>query len=79
MTEPTEAVGPDRNRLHDLTKLVWDEAQVEGEDDKPVRPEAIAEAGPYSVQQITEHLLAEQEDTYVVKRDEQGIYLLAMQ
>jgi hypothetical protein len=74
-----EAIGPDRNRLHDHVRLVWDEAQVQGEDAKPVTVEQIANGSPYSVEQLTEHLLAEQGDTYVVKRNEEGLYLLALQ
>ena len=74
-----EAVGPDRNRLHDLVKLVWDEAQVEGQEAQPVSVERIAEGSPYSVAQLTEHLLAEDEHTYVVEQNEGGMQVLAVQ
>jgi hypothetical protein len=56
-------VGPDRNRLHDLVKLTWDEARSDG---TTVTDERIAAAGPYSVEQIREHLLAMQGDLYEV-------------
>jgi len=55
-----EQAGPDRNRLHDLVELKWDEAQVSGSSDpQAVTDEQIAQGGPYSVKQIQEHLLAE--------------------
>ena len=76
-----EDAGPDRNRLHDLVKLKWDEAQVAGSsDDQPVTDEQIAEGGPYSVEQIREHLVAEQDDRYVVqKRDDGTLSVLSVQ
>ena len=74
----TEAAGPDRNRLHDLVRLVFDEAQAEGQDTRPVSVEQLAEGGPYTVEQITEHLLAEQEDTYVLEGDGSGLRVLAL-
>ena len=74
----TEAAGPDRNRLHDLVRLVFDEAQVEGEDTQPVSVERLADGSPYTVEQITEHLLAEQEDTYVLDRDGGGLRVVAL-
>ena len=75
----TEAVGPDRNRLHDLVRLVWDEAQVEGQDAQPVSVETIAEGSPYSVAQVTEYLLAEDEHTFVVEQNDNGMHVLAVQ
>ncbi len=74
-----EALGPDRNRLYDLVKLTWDEAQTEDEETQPVTAERIAEGGSYSVEQIIEHLLAEQDDTYVLERDADGVRVLAVQ
>ena len=61
-------VGPDRNRLHDLVKLTWDEAQPDG---TTVTDEQIAAAGPYSLEQIREHLVAMKGDLYEVS-DEEG-------
>jgi hypothetical protein len=66
-----EDVGPDRNRLHDLVKLTWDEAQASGER-RSVTDEQIAEGGPYSVEQVREHLRAEQGDRYVVEEQDGG-------
>jgi hypothetical protein len=57
-------VGPDRNRLHDLVKLTWDEAGGSA-----VTDEQVAAAGPYSVEQIREHLLAMKGDLYEVSDD----------
>lgn len=74
-----EPVGPDRNRLHDLVRLVWDEAQVGGQEPRPVSVERIAEGSPYSVEQVTEHLLAEEQDTYVVDHGEGGLSVVALQ
>jgi len=75
-----EEAGPDRNRLHDLVKLKWDEAQASGSSDQPVTDEQIAEGGPYSVEQIREHLVAEQDDRYVVqKRDDGTLSVLSVQ
>jgi len=68
-----EEAGPDRNRLHDLVKLKWDEAQVSGSSDpRTVTDEQIAQGGPYSVKQIQEHLLAEEDDRYVVEKGDDG-------
>lgn len=59
-----DEVGPDRNRLHDLVKLTWDEAG--GSD---VTDDEIAAAGPYSVEQIREHLRSMDGDLYEVTDD----------
>ena len=68
-----DAVGPDRNRLHDLVKLRWDEAQDSGTgEQRPVTDEQIAEGGPYSVEQVREHLLDEQDDRYAVEKQDDG-------
>jgi len=72
--------GPDRNRLYDLVKLKWDEAQSSGTRAESVSDEQIAEGGPYSVEQIREHLLAEEHDRYVVKRQDDGtVHVLSVQ
>lgn len=81
MTDEVE-LEPDRNRLHELVKLTWDTKQgPAGGEARPVTDEEIAAGGPYSVEQIREHLLAEQGDTYVLKRDEEtaALYVLALQ
>jgi hypothetical protein len=45
-----------------------------------VTDEQIAQGGPYSVKQIQEHLLAEQDDRYVVeKRDDGTLSVLSVQ
>jgi hypothetical protein len=68
-----EDVGPDRNRLHDLVKLTWDEAQTDGSGERrSVTDEQIADGGPYSVEQVREHLRAEEGDRYVVEEQDGG-------
>jgi hypothetical protein len=76
-----EEAGPDRDRLHDLVTLTWDEAQVSGSGDRQgVTDEQIAQGGPYSVKQIQEHPLAGQDDRYVVeKRDDGTLSVLSVQ
>jgi len=76
-----EDAGPDRNRMYDLVKLKWDEAQVAGSGDRrPVTDEQIAEGGPYSDEQVREHLTEEQEGRYVVeKRDDGTLSVLSLQ
>jgi len=72
-----EDAGPDRNRLHDLVRLKWDEAQVAGSSEhRAVSDEQIAEGGPYSVDQIREHLDAEQGDLYVLEQRDDGTLLV---
>jgi hypothetical protein len=60
---PEQELEPDRNRLHDLVRLTWDSAQRDGEP-VAVEDQQIADAGPYSLEQIREHLLDEQGTTY---------------
>ena len=66
---------------HQLVTLTWDEAQVSGSGDPPaVTDEQIAQGGPYSVKEIQEHLLAGQDDGYVVeKRDDGTLSVLSVQ
>jgi hypothetical protein len=77
---------PDRNRLHDLVRLVWQTAQpseaVDGSaaptGGTPVTDQSIADAGPYSVDQVRAHLIAEQEGTYVLDQDGDTVRVLAV-
>ncbi len=62
-----DETGPDRNRLHDLVRLTFDEAREAG--DTSVTDEQVAKAGPYSVEQIREHLQAMRGDLYDVDDD----------
>jgi hypothetical protein len=59
-----DEVGPDRNRMHDLVRLTWDEAGG-----TTITDDQVAEAGPYSVEQVREHLRAMQGDLYDVTDD----------
>jgi len=74
---------PDRNRLHDLVRLVWQSAQPSDGDGSaeptPVTDEDVANAGPYSVEQVRDHLTAEQEGTYVLGRDGETVRVLTVQ
>ena len=65
--------GPDRNRLHDLVRLTFDEAGG-----STVTDEQIAGAGPYSVDQIREHLLAMKDDLYDVQDDDGALSVTAV-
>ncbi|CAA9341562.1 MAG: hypothetical protein AVDCRST_MAG36-1426 [uncultured Nocardioidaceae bacterium] len=81
---------PDRNRLHDLVRLVWETAQHPGATEEPVpapdpargpvavTDEDVAAAGPYSVEQVREHLLAEQDGTYTLERDGDAVRVLGV-
>ena len=75
-----EDAGPDRNRLHDLVRLRWDEAQVAGSSQqRAVSDEQIAEGGPYSVDQIREHLDAEDDHYVLEQRDDGTLSVLSLQ
>ena len=79
---------PDRNRLHDLVRLVWETAQHPGATEEPVPDTGrdavavtdadVAAAGPYSVEQVREHLLAEQDGTYTLERDGDTVTVLGV-
>jgi hypothetical protein len=79
---------PDRNRLHDLVRLVWQSAQQPSAGDgtpvaagtrSTVTDQEVADAGPYSVEQVREHLLAEQEGTYVLERDGDAVTVVSVE
>ena len=76
---------PDRNRLHDLVRLVWESAQPADGSTAPagervaVTDQEIADAGPYSVEQIRDHLTVEQEGTYLLERAGETIRVAAVQ
>jgi len=77
---------PDRNRLHDLVRLVWESAQQSGSGGGPpagepvrVTDQQVADAGPYSLQQIRDHLTVEQEGTYLLERDGDTVVVAAVQ
>ena len=66
---------PDRNRLHDLVRLVWQSAGAPG----GVTDQDVADAGPYSVEQVRDHLTSEQEGTYVLERDGDTVRVVSVQ
>jgi hypothetical protein len=71
---------PDPATLAELILAVWTEAQPsETTEWHPVTDQQFADAGPYTLQQVREFLLAKQGDDYVVKRDGETIYMLAPQ
>lgn len=83
---PEIELEPDRHRLHDLVRLTWESAQpgvdlAVGTEEGPraVTDQEIADAGPYSVQQIRDHLVAEQEGTYSLDRDGDTLSVTAVQ
>ena len=75
---------PDRNRLHDLVRLTWDAAQPgatessPGSGSVPVTDQDVANAGPYSLQQIRSHLTAEQDDTYLLEREGETLSVVGL-
>lgn len=80
---------PDRNRLHDLVRLTYESAQStsgvthlpgnDGQRPGAVKDEDIAAAGPYSLEQIREHLTTEQEGTYVLEREGETLFVVGLQ
>jgi hypothetical protein len=79
---------PDRNRLHDLVRLVWQSARESSAGDgtpvadgtrNTVTDQEIADAGPYSVQQVRDHLTAEQEGLYQLERSGDTVVVVAVQ
>ena len=66
---------PDRNRLRDLVRLVWQSAGAP----RGVTDQDVADAGPYSVEQVRDHLISEQEGTYVLERDGETVRVVSVQ
>jgi hypothetical protein len=74
---PEVELEPDRNRMHDLVRLVWQSAdQSSG---GRVTDQDVADAGPYSVEQVREHLTSEQEGTYVLEQDGDTVVVLSVE
>ena len=67
---------PDRNRMHELVRLVWQSAQSSGAE---VTDQDVADAGPYSVDQVRDHLTSEEDGTYVLEQDRDTVVVVSVQ
>ena len=75
---PEMELEPDRNRLHELVRLTWDTAQGSDPGGVAVTDQDVADAGPYSLEQIRGHLEAEEGSTYSLERDGDTLRVLSV-